>query len=573
MFFPVATARSFQNVKERKKGMSPRIKKIRRDIEGRVLPLAVFTLLIIAGLSTIFMVVQKQGSVKAGPGDWYDNDWNYRKEITLNHSLVQGDLSNFPVLISITDTDLRDNALSNGSDILFTNVSGTKLNHEIELWNSTTGQLVAWVNVTSLSSSVSTTIYMYYDYSAASNQQNVAGTWGDNYLCVQHLNETYSEDVNHYVDSSGNENHGTMRDANASDPIRDNGVIGYAYNFSNVNDGITVDAISHDIPISVSLWCRSDSSVLAEGFDNANGIVARYYGEDGIRGSNVGDGSMGHRINVNGTILSNVHYNIDSGHWYYCTLSINANYIVSVIKSPTDGTYDNYKYTAKADGNLTSTRKDYAWGIGGSTTYNTVFESYFNGTIDEVRLSNKDMSLDWINTSYNNQANPSSFHIFGEQDNGITDSEFTLYGLTDTNITWYGQPGQSVWCNSSGAGHETLRIFIQCNDSINVTDVVVWLDDMTNNGDTLLAGTVTLYVSGNNDSYGSAGTFVNGGSNITLNSAMWNVTSMGLNPFPVDPLSSTYIYARFLLAIPSSGVPDATYTNNGFKVYINGYDQ
>jgi len=49
--------------------------------------------------------------------------WSYRKQIDINASMVDEDLTNFPVLISTIDSDLKNNALSNGYDILFTNSS------------------------------------------------------------------------------------------------------------------------------------------------------------------------------------------------------------------------------------------------------------------------------------------------------------------------------------------------------------------------------------------------------------------------------------------------------------------
>jgi len=45
---------------------------------------------------------------------------------------------------------LKNEAQPDGDDIVFTDASGNKLNHEIEKYNITTGELVAWVNVTSL---------------------------------------------------------------------------------------------------------------------------------------------------------------------------------------------------------------------------------------------------------------------------------------------------------------------------------------------------------------------------------------------------------------------------------------
>jgi hypothetical protein len=104
---------------------------------------------------------------------WWSANWRYKKEITINSSQVPSTLSNFPVCIDITDTDLRDNAQSDGDDIAFTNADeDTQLNHKIEYWDNTTGELVAWVNVTSLTHDTDTIIYMYYGNDAASNQEN-----------------------------------------------------------------------------------------------------------------------------------------------------------------------------------------------------------------------------------------------------------------------------------------------------------------------------------------------------------------------------------------------------------------
>src|SRR5574341_919689 len=87
-------------------------------------------------------------------GSWYGT-WTYRKRITIDRTKVAGAaaLSSFPVLYSVTDANLRTVAngggvgKNDGTDILFTAADGaTKLNHEIELYNPSTGQLVAWVN-------------------------------------------------------------------------------------------------------------------------------------------------------------------------------------------------------------------------------------------------------------------------------------------------------------------------------------------------------------------------------------------------------------------------------------------
>ncbi len=106
--------------------------------------------------------------------NWWD-DWTYRKQITIPYSKVNGPLTNFPVLIDITDSDLAAHAQGDGDDIVFTTDETHKLNHEIEYYAS--GHLVAWVNVSSLSSTQDTILFMYYGKADAVNQENPAGVW------------------------------------------------------------------------------------------------------------------------------------------------------------------------------------------------------------------------------------------------------------------------------------------------------------------------------------------------------------------------------------------------------------
>jgi hypothetical protein len=58
-----------------------------------------------------------------------------------------------------------------------------------------------------------------------------------------------------------------------------------------------------------------------------------------------------------------------------------------------------------------------ALGVEGTTN------QFFDGIIDEVRLSNIDRTADWILTSYTNQVDPASFYSIGTEE---TQSQCTL---------------------------------------------------------------------------------------------------------------------------------------------------
>ena len=114
---------------------------------------------------------------------WNDCGWSYRKAITIDYMKVSADQTDFPVLISlISDPGLAAHAQASGSDILFTlSDETTKIPHRIETYTGTTGALVAWVKVPSLSSSVNTLLYMYYGNPNAPAQQDASGNWSYRY--------------------------------------------------------------------------------------------------------------------------------------------------------------------------------------------------------------------------------------------------------------------------------------------------------------------------------------------------------------------------------------------------------
>jgi hypothetical protein len=135
------------------------------------------------------------GGGGGGPA-WYNSAWSSRKVVTIDHGKVMGgsNLVNFPLLFSVTDASLKSAANGgsmgkpDGTDMLFTASDGvTKLNHEIESYTGSSGQVLAWVQIPTLSAASDTVIYLYYGNAAAANQQNAAGTWDSSFKTVWHF--------------------------------------------------------------------------------------------------------------------------------------------------------------------------------------------------------------------------------------------------------------------------------------------------------------------------------------------------------------------------------------------------
>ena len=62
------------------------------------------------------------------PGNWWDANWTYRKKITINHTKIDSDLTDFPVLVKLTSANFDfSKANADGFDIRFTSDDGTTL--------------------------------------------------------------------------------------------------------------------------------------------------------------------------------------------------------------------------------------------------------------------------------------------------------------------------------------------------------------------------------------------------------------------------------------------------------------
>lgn len=152
--------------------------------------------------------------IKYTDNSWHDKLWRFRRHIKILgkklHDLSTGnDLVNFPLLFHTIDEELKTHARSDGFDIFFTKTetdgTTTKLHHDIEYYDSTTGELWVWVEYPEIRSGQDEDFEMYFGYEEATDQSNPTGTWDDylnGYAMVQHLHENS-------LDSTSNNNDGT----------------------------------------------------------------------------------------------------------------------------------------------------------------------------------------------------------------------------------------------------------------------------------------------------------------------------------------------------------------------------
>ena len=385
---------------------------------------------------------------------WWNGDWSYRKSVIIDHSKVSGNLVNFPMLINITDSDLRDDALNNGNDIVFTDDEGNKLSHEIELYNGTNGKLLCWVNVTSLSSSVDTVVYMYYGNPSASNQENPVGVWDSGYAMVQHLNENTGT---HY-DSTSFSNDGAVQGDINQDVL---GMINGGDEFDGDGDYVDVtDDTSLDVTtFTLSFWAKAHQTATGNWYivdkreQNQNdyylnyGVIWNYGG--GFVAARSGDGNAG-----TGVLQARWDSNPSRGVWHHFI----AKYDGSTLSLYVDG---DQKAALSQSFTPYSTNNDVI-NIG-RCGYSTAYR-YFDGFVDEIRISTFARSEAWIETEYNNQHDPNSFINIGgtniSPDEPVVDDEIPVNGSVDIAV---GTVALSVLVNDSQS--DDMDVYFKTNAS------------------------------------------------------------------------------------------------------------
>ena len=321
-------------------------------------------------------------------GDWYETSWKHRKKITISNALVDSELANFPVLISMTDSDLMANATSDGSEIIFTAGNGrVQLDHEMEKYNGETGTITAWVRVPVLYDAVDTDLYMYYGHSGIGLSENPSGVWNSNYKGVYHFNDNVNDST---VNNEDGTNNGSV---NAT------GKIYSARDFdSDIIDLPNRAWMSGNLDkITMQAWINPDS---ISGYDTIIGI-----GNNGdVPFFGLNDGQIvlySSDTNPNESDPSNA---LSVGTWYLATVTYDAaTDQVKIYRNGINDVTDSMSGTTKMDNDRTIGNDDDG--------------EPFDGQIDEVRILDVVLTDDWISTEYTNQNSPETFYSVGDQEN------------------------------------------------------------------------------------------------------------------------------------------------------------
>ena len=345
--------------------------------------------------------------------------------VTSSASVASGTNANFPMLVSSTVSSWE--SVSNGgriqhlvtapnggqepADLVFATSSAncgvSNLNFETESYVSSTGALIDWVNVPSVSTG--TVIYACYDASTVStDQSHPSSTWNSNYAAVYHLASPTSTLQSN--DSTANANNGT--NTSPSNVTGGSGQIDGGGSFPGTSaetQGIDTPSINLGTSFSVEAWAEP-----AGNSDNNYARIAENNYQNGFYLGPDANQNFPFLFIVNGNFSTTGGSGLTYGTWYHVV-----------------GTYNGSTATLYVDGTAVAATSVSAPSIGSSAIsigYSAAHGlSEWGGGIDEVRFPTTPLSPSWVLTEYNNQSSPSTFYTISSEQAASTPTNDAIF--------------------------------------------------------------------------------------------------------------------------------------------------
>jgi hypothetical protein len=356
----------------------------------------------------------------------FPTGWNRKCSLTIDHTKVSADQSNLPVLFTVDnlpsemfDADGSYPANSDGGDIRFSSDSAgaTQLPVEVVYFlrdnTPANGLAEVWVNVTSVSSTVDTVVYVWYNNSSATmpavtDTYGRNAVWSNSYKLVHHGNNTNNGDM---TDATGN-GWGTTAAASYGSPYETTGVWSGGKALALVDTSACAmvgGSTGITLPFSFEFW--------------------NYYN----RAANIWCGGIGqsswdfNTANCTMNAADNGAWRLMVNNWgmqFTLTHPLQSWQQVAVTYDGTNalsygsGTYhDTYNHT---EASVNNTQQYY---------YGSNWDWTWPGYFDEVRVSTVVRSASWISSSYNSQNSPSTF---------ITEGTPASVGYAHSYVIWIG---------------------------------------------------------------------------------------------------------------------------------------
>jgi len=321
--------------------------------------------------------------------DWWNSAWSARHKLSFSNQDQSEDLLDFPVLIVLNSGNIDFGKVGpNGVDLRFVDGDGKALAHEIELWDES-GDSYVWVNVPRIDgSSNSDFIWMYYDNGSAGPAQDADGVWNTSYQGVWHMHQDPSGTV---TDSSGNGLDLAFSIGMDSGDLVD-GTVGKGAEFdSDPNylhtNGNTVSLTSFTLEAWVRPEALDDWRTIMHIDDGGDSNYRLFLIKDDLPKFDEDDDGSQYTIgpDQSGT----------EGNWRHLAVTYNDVVGSNRLRGYLNG--DPTGFTANPNLNSTTGRVilgSYWYDVDGN------FYDFWDGTIDEVRISDTPRSADWVKAQH-----------------------------------------------------------------------------------------------------------------------------------------------------------------------------
>ena len=347
---------------------------------------------------------------------WWNDEWNFRKEITLDLSASGANITASPaevpvlVRLHLGNFGYFGDTKPDGSDLRFIAADDkTPLKFHVERYDVTNNLAFVWVKVPRLAGGAAEKVFLYYGNTKAPAGADAPGTYDASQALVYHFEgEGPPKDITAY----GNNASASTAEANAAS------LIGGGARLTGANS-ITVPSspslrILPDKGATFSTWLRIEApqtdAYLFEMGDATRALVL------GVEGTQV---ALSLRSGTQVLASARSSDVLVAGQWHYLAVTATGSRLVlfvdgvEVASTPAE--------LAEIAGALT---------IGGSAAGG----HFLTGEIDEVQVSNVVRSPEWLQAAARSQGQESPLVVYGN-DAQKEGGDVSYFAITLKNVT------------------------------------------------------------------------------------------------------------------------------------------
>jgi hypothetical protein len=328
-----------------------------------------------------------------------------RKAITIDHTYVDSDLTDFPLLVKIaSDAAIGANIDTLGLNIRFTAADGTTLlKYERQSFSVAAGNAagVFWVKVPTVNGASNTTIYIYYKGGSALDGQDGTNVWDSNFKGVWHLEQDPSGSSPQIIDSTSHGNQGTTTGLTSGDLV--NAQVGKGLDLANTDS--ETNEVTWTIPSGISTTTGYTVEIVFKPYGNAyfspylldfpgNGFTNLRLGTTDPGGGVTGVNFTSQFNSATSTAANNVLHG-----YAFTQTGVN----IALWKNGVLEDSDSFGGT----GNMGTSM------ILGRNSGNS---HYAKGVVDELRISDVVRSADWLKFTYRNMFEADNEISFGSEE-------------------------------------------------------------------------------------------------------------------------------------------------------------